>query len=250
MIKTIRKLITLSSLCVLCLLASPGEARAEVTGGPGISSGSYIVTVSSASANVTSDKEGTQVLFSVPSGTRFQIEEDMGNGSVKIKLGNSSAYLPVDGAAVITEADQATLEAVEAELIQAKASREAEKAADFRQSVVDYALQFVGGKYKSGGKDPHTGADCSGFTWYVMKHAAGINLNPSSRGQATQGTPVSADQMKPGDLVFYSSGGAINHVALYIGNGQVVHASTYATGIKISPWNYRTPVKIVNVIGE
>ena len=174
----------------------------------------------------------------------------MGNGSVKIKLGNSSAYLPVDGAAVITEADQATLEAVEAELIQAKASREAEKAADFRQSVVDYALQFVGGKYKSGGKDPHTGADCSGFTWYVMKHAAGINLNPSSRGQATQGTPVSADQMKPGDLVFYSSGGAINHVALYIGNGQVVHASTYATGIKISPWNYRTPVKIVNVIGE
>ena len=55
MIKTIRKLITLSSLCVLCLLASPGEARAEVIGGPGISSGSYIVTVSSASAHFSSD---------------------------------------------------------------------------------------------------------------------------------------------------------------------------------------------------
>ena len=68
--------------------------------------------------------------------------------------------------------------------------------------------------------------------------------------QATQGRAISADQMRPGDLIFYSSGSRINHVALYIGNGQVVHASTPETGIKTSPWNYRTPVKIVNVMGD
>ena len=56
--------------------------------------------------------------------------------------------------------------------------------------------------------------------------------------------------MKPGDLIFYGNGRSINHVAMYIGKGQIVHSSTYKTGIKISQWNYRTPVKIVNVIGE
>ena len=56
-------------------------------------------------------------------------------------------------------------------------------------------------------------------------------------------------QMQPGDLIFYGSGRGINHVAMYIGDGKVVHASTERTGIKTSPWNYRTPVKIVNVLG-
>lgn len=136
---------------------------------------------------------------------------------------------------------------------QAEAEAQARKAqeanAALRQQVVDYALQFVGGRYVAGGNDPHTGADCSGFTRYVMQHAAGVNLNRSSVSQATQGVQVSADQMRPGDLIFYANGSKINHVALYIGDGQIVHASTYKTGIKISQWNYRTPVKIVNVLG-
>ena len=56
--------------------------------------------------------------------------------------------------------------------------------------------------------------------------------------------------MRPGYLVFYSGSGGINHVALYIGNGQVCHASNARSGIKISTWNYRTPAKIVNVLGD
>ncbi len=55
--------------------------------------------------------------------------------------------------------------------------------------------------------------------------------------------------MRPGDLIFYGNGRRINHVAMYIGDGQVVHASTERTGIKTSPWNYRAPVKIVDVLG-
>lgn len=118
-----------------------------------------------------------------------------------------------------------------------------------RSDLVDYALQFVGGQYRDGGNDPHTGVDCSGFIKYVMKHGAGINMNRSSRSQATQGKEISAEEMQPGDLIFYAKNSSINHVAMYIGNGQVVHASTYKTGIKLSDWDYRVPVKIVNMMG-
>ena len=74
-------------------------------------------------------------------------------------------------------------------------------------------------------------------------------MNRSSGAQAQQGQAISADQMQPGDLIFYGSGSRINHVGMYIGDGQIVHASTEETGIKLSPWNYRTPVKITNVLG-
>lgn len=116
-----------------------------------------------------------------------------------------------------------------------------------RQNLVNYALQFVGGPYRAGGNDPRTGVDCSGFVRYVMQNGAGISMNRSSVSQATQGHAISSSQMQPGDLLFYSTGGGINHVAMYIGDGKIVHASTYATGIKISKWNYRNPVKIVSM---
>lgn len=135
---------------------------------------------------------------------------------------------------------------------QAKAEAEAQAAleanAQRRQNLVNYSLQFVGGRYRAGGNDPHTGADCSGFTRYVMQHGAGVSLNRSSSAQATQGRTISANEMQPGDLIFYGNGSRVNHVAMYIGNGQIVHASTYSTGIKISQWNYRTPVRIANVL--
>lgn len=127
------------------------------------------------------------------------------------------------------------------------AAKAAEEAASARQNLVDYALQFVGGPYRAGGNDPHTGVDCSGFVRYVMQHGAGISMNRSSGSQATQGHAVNSSQMQPGDLLFYSGGSGINHVAMYIGDGKIVHASTYATGIKISKWNYRNPVKIVSM---
>lgn len=127
------------------------------------------------------------------------------------------------------------------------AARAAEEAASARQNLVDYALQFVGGPYRAGGNDPHTGVDCSGFVRYVMQRGAGISMNRSSGSQATQGHAVNSSQMQPGDLLFYSGGSGINHVAMYIGDGKIVHASTYATGIKISKWNYRNPVKIVSM---
>lgn len=67
--------------------------------------------------------------------------------------------------------------------------------------------------------------------------------------QATQGVAINESQMRKGDLLFYGNGSSINHVAMYIGDGKVVHASNPATGITVSPWNYRKPVKIVNMLG-
>ena len=121
---------------------------------------------------------------------------------------------------------------------------------DLRSEIVTYALQFVGNRYKYGGTNPNTGVDCSGFTSYVMRHAAEVELPHSSGGQSRMGRVVSSSEMRPGDIISYGSGKRINHVALYIGNGQIVHASTEKTGIKISRWNYRTPVRIVNVLGD
>lgn len=117
-----------------------------------------------------------------------------------------------------------------------------------RAAIVSYALQFVGNPYVAGGTSLTNGADCSGFTYSVFADC-GISIPRDSRSQAAGGTLVDLSAIQPGDLLFYSNGGSINHVALYIGNGQVVHASTAKTGIKISAYNYRTPCKAVTYIG-
>ena len=152
----------------------------------------------------------------------------------------------------VAEADSDEEEAAEAEADEAAAELEAaiEVENDLRSEIVTYALQFVGNRYKYGGTNPNTGVDCSGFTSYVMRHAAEVELPHSSGGQSRMGRQVSSSEMRPGDIICYGSGKRINHVALYIGNGQIVHASTERTGIKVSRWNYRTPVRIVNVLGD
>ena len=152
----------------------------------------------------------------------------------------------------VAEADSDEEEAAEAEADEAEAELEAaiEVENDLRSEIVTYALQFVGNRYKYGGTNPNTGVDCSGFTSYVMRHAAEVELPHSSGGQSRMGRQVSSSEMRPGDIICYGSGKRINHVALYIGNGQIVHASTERTGIKVSRWNYRTPVRIVNVLGD
>ena len=118
-----------------------------------------------------------------------------------------------------------------------------------RAQIANYAVQFVGNRYVYGGTSLTNGTDCSGFTMSVMAKF-GVSLPHNSGSQAGCGKSITSSQMRPGDLVFYSGSGGINHVALYIGNGQVCHASNAKSGIKISTWNYRTPAKIVNVLGD
>ena len=100
-----------------------------------------------------------------------------------------------------------------------------------------------------GGTSLTNGTDCSGFTMSVYKHF-GYNLPRTSGSQSSYGKKVSSlSDAKPGDLLFYSNGTRINHVALYMGNNKVIHASNPKDGIKTtSPANYRTIAKIRRVI--
>ena len=109
------------------------------------------------------------------------------------------------------------------------------------QEIANYAVQFVGNPYVYGGTSLTNGADCSGFTQSVMANF-GIYIARTAADQAYGGTSVSISDIQPGDLLFYSDGSGISHVALYIGGGQIVHAATESQGIIISSYNYDSPV--------
>ena len=116
-----------------------------------------------------------------------------------------------------------------------------------RINLVNLAKDHLGERYVWGGTTLGSGVDCSGFTRAVYAKF-GISIPRVSRDQARSGNSVSSSDLKPGDLVFYGSSSYINHVAIYIGNGQVIHASNKRDGIKISNMYYRTPVKYARYI--
>jgi cell wall-associated NlpC family hydrolase len=113
--------------------------------------------------------------------------------------------------------------------------------------IANYAVQFVGNPYVWGGTSLTNGADCSGFAQSVFAHF-GISIPRTSRTQASGGSRVSLNNLEPGDLVFYTNKGTINHVAIYIGSGKVISASSPSTGIRITSLYYRTPYKAVSYI--
>ena len=117
---------------------------------------------------------------------------------------------------------------------------------DIQMEICEYARQFVGNPYKWGGTSLTKGADCSGFTLSVYSKY-GVSLPHSSKAQANCGTKISLSELQPGDLVFYG-GSNIHHVAMYIGNGQVVHAQSAKTGIVISNMYYNTPTRAVRIL--
>lgn len=110
------------------------------------------------------------------------------------------------------------------------------------QQIADYGCQFIGNPYVYGGTSLTNGTDCSGFTQSVYAHF-GIRLPRDSTSQRFVGTGVSYEEARPGDLICYAG-----HVAIYIGNGQIVHASTERTGIKITNATYRTILSVRRVV--
>lgn len=113
-------------------------------------------------------------------------------------------------------------------------------------SIVNYAMQFLGNRYVYGGTSLTGGTDCSGFTMRIYQHF-GYSLPRTSGAQAAATRSVSPGSERVGDLFFYGSG-SVSHVALYIGNGQIIHASNHRDGIKISSAYYRKPIKIGRVM--
>ena len=244
-----RKGICLAVLCGCLSLSVAGEARADYreASGPAMEAGDYVAAVETSGSVIYVSMDSDEVLREAAEGEYYQILGDQGDGWLEIRVGEAVGYIAVgDGVSVVEKEE---LEASEEEdLVELTAQRQIED--ERRHAVVEYALQFLGCRYKDGGNDPHTGSDCSGFVRYVMKHGADVDMNRNSRAQAEQGTAISAEEMQPGDLIFYGKNGRIGHVAMYIGDGHVVHSSTYKTGVKISDWSYREPLKITNVLGE
>ncbi len=112
-------------------------------------------------------------------------------------------------------------------------------------SIVEYAKQFLGNRYVWGGASLTNGTDCSGFTMSLYaKYGHYLPHNAAAQAGCTR----RVSSPKPGDLFFYSNGSRINHVAMYIGGGMVIHASNPRDGIKISNAYYRHPVKIGRVM--
>lgn len=110
------------------------------------------------------------------------------------------------------------------------------------QQIADYACKFIGNPYVAGGTSLTNGADCSGFVMSVYQ-AFGYSLPRSSYAQSAVGKGVSYSEAQPGDIIYYGG-----HVGIYIGNGQIVHASTERTGIKITSATYRSIITIRRIV--
>lgn len=146
-----------------------------------------------------------------------------------------------DPTSIETEIDAVTDPAVEKE--EPKKETKKEKEAVIRKDMVSYSKKFLGNRYVYGGTSLTRGTDCSGFTMRVYQKF-GYKIPRTSRSQASASKSVSSANKQPGDLVFYGSGRRVSHVAMYIGNGKIIHASNRRDGIKISRWNYRKCIKI------
>jgi len=179
----------------------------------------------------------SEIVTLVPNGEELEVVKE-NEDWVEIQLDDETAFI----AAEFVEVDQKLDTAITmSELLYGAG------VSDVRVDLCQYAKEFIGNRYVWGGTSLTKGADCSGFVLSIYKKY-GISLPHSSGAQAGYGSKVSPSEAQPGDLFFYAKGGRINHVAIYVGNGQVVHASSPSTGIRISNAFYRTPAAVRRIL--
>lgn len=178
-----------------------------------------------------------EVMTLIPAGEELEVLEDTGEW-VKVSVDGEEGYISKEFVSISSELDKA---------VTLTELQYGEGVSNVRVDLVQFAKQFVGNRYVWGGTSLTKGADCSGFVLSVFGNY-GVSLPHSSKAQAGYGTKISASEAKPGDLFFYGNGSSISHVAIYIGNGQVVHASSARTGIKISNAFYRNPITVRSLL--
>ena len=199
-----------------------------------------VATVNTETLNVRAEKSTEAAVLSQVGNSEAFTVNSVADGWVEISVDDSVGYISQDYVTLAQALPTAkTIEQV----------KYGDGVSDVRASVVSYALQFVGNRYVWGGTSLEKGVDCSGFTMRILGKY-GISLPHSSRAQPSYGTKISASEAKPGDLFFYGSGRSISHVAIYIGNGQIVHASNKRDGIKVSNAYYRNPICVARYLPD
>ena len=199
-----------------------------------------VATVNTETLNVRAEKSTEAAVLSQVGNSEAFTVNSVADGWVEISVDDSVGYISQDYVTLAQALPTAkTIEQV----------KYGDGVSDVRTSVVSYALQFVGNRYVWGGTSLENGVDCSGFTMRILGKY-GISLPHSSKAQPSYGTKISASEAKPGDLFFYGSGRSISHVAIYIGNGQIVHASNKRDGIKVSNAYYRNPICVARYLPD
>ncbi len=199
-----------------------------------------VATVNTETLNVRAEKSTEAAVLSQVGNSEAFTVNSVADGWVEISVDDSVGYISQDYVTLAQALPTAkTIEQV----------KYGDGVSNVRASVVSYALQFVGNRYVWGGTSLEKGIDCSGFTMRILGKY-GISLPHSSKAQPSYGTKISASEAKPGDLFFYGSGRSISHVAIYIGNGQIVHASNKRDGIKVSNAYYRNPICVARYLPD
>lgn len=200
-----------------------------------------VVVVNADNLNVRVEPDTkSAILTKVPKGEELEYVETL-EGWVKVAIDSEEAYVSSE---YVTVEDRLKTAVTMTEL------RYGVGVSDVRVDLVEYAKQFLGNPYVWGGTSLTKGADCSGFVLSIYKKY-GYKLPHYSGSQANCGTKIDFKDIQPGDLIFYKNDkGVIGHVAIYIGNEQIIHASSPKSGIKISKYNYRTPAKYVRILSD
>ena len=209
----------------------------------------------------------------IDNGEKVKMVEDLGEWVKVIYLDGKEGYVAKEYVLILEEYTYAkTLEEEKAEIAAKKALEQRQKVSEnlvpestenvqapntnyatnteLRTSIVNYALQFVGDKYVSGGTSLATGTDCSGFTCFVYADY-GYSISRTPEGQfSSAGRAIDYSQIQPGDIICYSSNGgkSCTHVAMYIGDGKVVHAANSRKGVITSNADYEPIIGVRNVI--
>ena len=188
----------------------------------------------------TEPNENSEILTKVAAGEELEVIEEL-DGWVKCRLNTDEVYVSADYVEVKDGLNTAIT------IAQFKYGLDV---SDVRVDLCEYALEFVGNPYVWGGTSLTKGADCSGFVLSIYKKY-GIELPHYSKSQSNYGKEINYKDAQPGDLLFYgSSKSTISHVAIYLGDGQIVHANDEKTGIIVSNAYYRTPVKACTLLED
>ena len=222
--------------------SSESEAESSTEETPSESGSESSTEETSSESESESSTEQTPSESTDPSGTESASQQP--SESTTETAGTGETATGSESTAVESSAEQPSSEsaaAAETESVQAaSAAASHTTTSSAGSSVAEFALQFVGNPYEYGGTSLTNGADCSGFVMSVYENF-GVSLPHSSSADRNVGTEVEGglSSAQPGDIVCYSG-----HVGIYIGNGEIVHASTEETGIKVSDADYRTPITV------